>query len=211
MLSSHSMEDGWHNAPPLRRRSDSDRKSGAVGWIAAGCAGRNPWIRLPVVLWCAWMWKGHLADPLGSDLVKGLNLGIHELGHVLWSPFGQFLTIAGGSLTQCLAPLAGTAMFVRQKDPFAVFFSFAWLGTNLFDVATYAADARSMELPLVSPFGCDEVIHDWNFLLEHTGLLARDQAIASTLRLGGSLAFIAALAGMALCLRLMLRHRTPGP
>lgn len=197
------MDDGWHNAPSTRRPS-------TAGWMAEGCLGRNPWVRLPVLLWCAWMWKGHLADPLDSDLVKGLNLGIHELGHVLWSPFGQFLEIAGGSLTQCLAPLVGTAMFVRQKDPFAVFFSLSWMATNLFDVATYCADARAMELPLVSPFGGDEIVHDWNFLLERTGLLESDQAIAAALRTGGSLLFLASLLGMVWCLRLMLRRSPPG-
>ena len=162
--------------------------------------GRNPWIRLPLLLWCAWMWKDHLADPLASDIIKGLNLGIHELGHILWSPFGQFLTIAGGSLTQCLAPVVGGAMFVRQRDPFAVFFAVAWLGTNLFDVATYCADARAMELPLVSPFGGDEIIHDWNWILDHLGLLAWDQRLASLMRLAGSGMFFVSLAGMAYCI-----------
>ena len=174
--------------------------------MAEGCLGRNPWVRLPVVLWCVWMWKGHLADPLDQDLVKGLNLGIHELGHVLWSPFGQFLTIAGGSLTQCAAPLVGTAMFLRQRDPFAVFFSFSWLATNLFDVAAYCADARAMELPLVSPFGSDEIVHDWNYLLERTGLLSRDLAIAAVLRAAGSLCFLVSVAGMGWCLRAMFRR-----
>jgi hypothetical protein len=176
-----------------------------LAWVDAGCEDRLWWARLPLVLWCAWMWRGHLADPQASDLVKGLNLGIHELGHILWSPFGQFLTILGGSLTQCLAPLVGTAMFLRQRDPFAVAFSLSWLATNLFDVATYCADARSMELPLVSPFGGDEIIHDWNWILEHLGLLAWDQRLAATMRLAGSGCFLVSLVGMVYCVWRMFR------
>ena len=35
-------------------------------------------------------------------------------------------------------------MFWKQRDLFAIAVAFAWLGTNLFEVATYAADARTM-------------------------------------------------------------------
>ncbi len=122
-------------------------------------------------------------------MIKGLNLGIHELGHILFGPLGQFMSIAGGSIFQCLVPMIGMVMFVRQRDPFAVCFAFGWLGTNLFDVATYVADARSMELPLVSPFAGEEILHDWNWLLEHTGLLAQDQSIATMLRLAAHASF----------------------
>jgi len=203
-------DGNWSNQPgPLRKRpgAASTLRETGLNWWEAGCTGRNPWIRIPLLLWCAWMWKGHLADPLASDMIKGLNLGIHELGHILWSPFGQFLGIAGGSLTQCLAPVVGAAMFVRQRDPFALFFALAWLGTNLFDVATYCADARAMELPLVSPFGGDEIIHDWNFLLEHTGLLESDRRLAAAMRLGASVCFLVALAGMGWCLWKMWTSR----
>lgn len=205
-------DGNWSNQPgPLRKRSGPPSPStrGEPDWWEAGCIGRNPWIRLPLFLWCAWMWKGHLADPLASDMIKGLNLGIHELGHMLWSPFGEFLAVAGGTLTQCLAPVIGGIMFVRQRDPFALFFAVAWLGTNLFDVATYCADARAMELPLVSPFAGDEIGHDWNYLLSRTGLLQSDLRLAGTLRWGASLCFLVALAGMGWCLWKM--WSSPGP
>lgn len=171
-------------------------------WCRAGCRKRLWWLRLPILLWCASMWIGHLTDPQASDLIKGLNLGIHELGHILWSPFGEFLMIAGGSLTQCLVPFIGAFFFVRQRDPFALFFSASWLATNLFDVATYCADARAMELPLVTPFGGGEgeVTHDWNWLLDHMGLLEQDQHIAGLLRFMGSLAFFVSLIGMGWCI-----------
>ena len=52
------------------------------------------------------------------------------------------------------------------------------------DVATYAADARTMTLPIVSPFG-GHVYHDWNYLLSQIGILHLDQFIALLFRVGG--------------------------
>jgi hypothetical protein len=100
----------------------------------------------------------------------------------------------GGTLAQVAAPLAGVWMFLRQRDYFAVSFALAWLGTNLFEIAAYAGDARARALPLVSPFA-GEPLHDWHFLLSKAGLLGWDGAIAFVLRLGGVAAFIAFLVG----------------
>lgn len=119
-----------------------------------------------------------------ESIFKGLDLGIHEIGHVVFSPFGEFLAVAGGSILQCLVPIASMVMFFRQRDYFAIAFAWGWLAINLFDVATYAADARIMALPLVSPFaGGDEPIHDWNYLLSHMHLLNLDTTIAMLIRL----------------------------
>ena len=42
-------------------------------------------------LWCAY-------DPYQWHLIDGVNLLIHEAGHLIFSPFGEFLMIAGGVL-----------------------------------------------------------------------------------------------------------------
>lgn len=81
-------------------------------------------------------------------------------------------------------------MFLKQGDRFAMAFCFAWLGTNLYDVAQYVADARAMELELVSPFAGDEIVHDWNWLLTELGWLPHDQALAGFTRFLGTLAFL---------------------
>lgn len=44
-----------------------------------------------------------------------LNLGIHELGHMLFRPAGEFLCIAGGTILQLLIPIISVFMFVRQQ------------------------------------------------------------------------------------------------
>lgn len=159
----------------------------AAGWAR----GRNPWVRLPLLLWVAWIFARHLADAGYASLIAGLNLGIHELGHFVFSPFGDFMTAAGGTLLQIIAPLAGIAMFYRQRDWFAISFALAWLGTSFFGIAPYAADARSRALPLVTP-GPGEPIHDWYFMLARLGWLRHDELIARFFRMSGILAMAAA-------------------
>ncbi len=179
---------------PGPRRDRSGAAHPVLVWIDE-CVHDKIWsIRVPLLAWMAWIWGHHLSDPQYQSLIKGLNLGIHELGHIVFG-FGEFVSIAGGTLLQCLVPLVGMVMFVRQRDPFAVCFAFGWLGTNLFDVATYAADARAMELPLVSPFAGDEIGHDWNLMLGRSGWLAYDQAVAGFFRLLGHASFAVCLVG----------------
>ncbi len=55
-----------------------------------------------------------------------------------------------------------------------------WLGENLLYAATYIADARAMQLPLV---GGGE--HDWNIILSKLHLLRSDTAIADVVRFLG--------------------------
>jgi len=148
--------------------------------------------RLPFLLFFAYILVRHLASPDYQSIFKGLNLGIHELGHFVFGFLGEFMGVAGGTLLQCLVPIGSMAMFLRQRDFFAIAVCFGWLSTNLFDVATYAGDARAMELPLVSP-GVGDVIHDWNYLLGQTGLLKADQTIAFLFRAGGVLTMLVCL------------------
>lgn len=153
-------------------------------------------------LYFAYVFFNHLRNPFYQSWFKPINLGIHELGHILFSLFGQFLAIAGGSIVQLLVPLISFFIFYRQRDFFAISVSAMWLSTNLFDVSTYMADARGMELPLVSPFGVGNVIHDWNFLLERMGLLKLDYFLAGTIK---AFAVISMVAGLSFAGWLLLK------
>jgi hypothetical protein len=156
--------------------------SGISDW----CRGRSPWIRLPLLLFVGYAAGRHLQDSDYCSIVGALDLGIHELGHFLFMPGGEFLGILGGSLTQCLLPVIGMVNFWRQDDWFAIDLCFGWLALNLFETATYAADAQAMELPLLTPFG-GEAIHDWNFLLDRLGILGHCGQIAGGLSIAGAL------------------------
>jgi hypothetical protein len=146
------------------------------------CQGRQWAPRLLLLSFFAFIFVKHLQDPQYASIFKGLNLGIHELGHIIFAPFGQFINVAGGSFFQCLVPIIAIFMFYRQRDFFAIAIAFGWLATNLFDVALYISDANTEELPLVSPFQGEEVIHDWNYLLGQLHLLSYDGTIAFCVR-----------------------------
>ena len=113
------------------------------------------------------------ADRQGFHFFDNVDLVIHEAGHVFFLPFGEFLYIAGGSIFQLLVPLVFVLYFWLRKDFYATGIVSFWLGQSFINVARYAADAVKMDLPLLGGG-----IHDWNYLLEQTGSLARAQSIA---------------------------------
>jgi hypothetical protein len=151
--------------------------------VRESCAEKQMAPRLILWLWLTYISVRHAGDFEYNSFLGGLNLGIHEFGHLICQPFGQLITILGGSLVQCLVPAISVFMFWRQRDYFAWTFSLVWLSTNMEGVARYIADARKLELELVSPFGGDgETIHDWNWLLNHWDILMYEQEIAHWLR-----------------------------
>ncbi|HUL41136.1 MAG TPA: hypothetical protein VLV32_04425 [Burkholderiales bacterium] len=157
------------------------------------CQGKIWYWRALFLLWLAWVGIEHIRDPLYTSLFGGLNLGIHEMGHLVFRFDGEFLMVAGGTILQLAAPLASAVMFLRQPDYFALSVCGAWLSTNLYNVATYIGDARAQELPLVS-LGRGEIIHDWHYMLSHLHLLAWDTRFASFTRLMAFLAMWGSIA-----------------
>lgn len=157
------------------------------------CRGRNWVARVPLLAFFAYILLRHLFDPAYSSIIDPLNLGIHELGHIVFSVFGQFIGVAGGTFLQLAVPILGFFNFYRQRDFFAISLTFGWLAVNVFEVARYAGDARSLNLPLVS-IGGGDVYHDWEFMLDKLNLLQFDFAIAAGLRVAGAVLVFACLA-----------------
>jgi hypothetical protein len=100
-----------------------------------------------------------------------VDLPIHEFGHVLFRPFGEWMMYLGGSLFQCLLPaLIGIAFIWKMRNPFGAAFCLWWTAENVLDVAPYIYDAKLMALPLVGEWN-DEVAemhvlrHDWHNIL----------------------------------------------
>ena len=85
-------------------------------------------------------------------------------------------------------------VFHRQRDYFAIAFSLGWLSTNLVGTGLYMADARDLQLPLVTAEGSGPVTHDWEFLFSTLGLLSCSEAIGWLTRQAGNLVMLAALA-----------------
>lgn len=108
-----------------------------------------------------------------GSLIDGVDLAIHETGHLVFGPFGEFFGVAGGTLFQLLMPALFVGYFVRQRDHYAASVALWWVAQNCGHIAVYVADARAQELPLV---GGGE--HDWDYILGRLGLLAHDHGIA---------------------------------
>ena len=165
-------------------------------------------------LWLAMLFYGFplvvagvSGNSAGESYLHLVNLPFHEAGHLLFRPFGQFMTTLGGTLGQLLVPLVcGAALLLQQRDPFGAVVGVWWFGENLLDIAPYINDARAGVLPLVggnfghsSPYG----FHDWEYLLTESGLLKRDHLLAGLAHLAGSVIMLAALSwGAWLLLRL---------
>jgi hypothetical protein len=178
-----------------------NRPSGLFGDALQWSRGRWWQWRVPVLLLLAWDGWRHFRDPEQGGLFAGITFGSHELGHLLFAFFGEFMTVLGGSLTQILIPLGAGCLLYYNRDYFGISAAGAWLTSSLLDLARYVGDARAMELDLVG-FGEDPQ-HDWAWLLGHLDLLDYDTRIAAWTRglalivLVGSLLF-----GLWLCMNM---------
>jgi hypothetical protein len=132
------------------------------------------------------------------DPLDDLNLAVHEAGHLVFSAFGETLTILGGSAFQVIVPLAFVAYFARTKQRYAASVTVAWVGVNLLNVARYIGDARAQELPLL---GGEDSIHDWWYLLINWDLLPRDTVSARWVHFFGVVAFLTSVLGGLMTLR----------
>jgi hypothetical protein len=134
-------------------------------------------------LWCA-------RDPYEWHLIDGVNLVMHEAGHVVFMPFGELLSVAGGSLFQVVVPAVFVAYFYWRGQAYSAALVLFWVGESLLNVSVYAGDALKLQLPLL---GGDDSIHDWNHLLSMTGLLPSTYKIAAAIRVAGTLLICAAI------------------
>jgi hypothetical protein len=134
----------------------------------------------------------------GNSVLHYVNLPFHEAGHVLFKPFGPFVSSIGGTLGQLLMPLVCLlVLLLKTRDPFGAAVALWWLGENFIDIAPYIDDARSLSLPLLggnygdsSPYG----FHDWEYILTEMDLLAFDHAMARASHLEGALLMAVAVA-----------------
>ena len=121
----------------------------------------------------------------GFLFIDSANLVVHEGGHNLFAWFGQTLCLWGGTILQWMVPFLLSAYFFSERQTtgfvFCAFFFFEnWLYT-----ATYMADARAMELPLVTTGDPEFAKHDFNTIFTSLGVLEHDTQIAMVVRILG--------------------------
>lgn len=171
-------------APLLLLRDD------AAEW----CEERSCVWRVPLLLFLAYLGFRYATNPMYGSIFSGLTLGLHEMGHVIFRPAGEWMRYAGGSLTQVTAPVIAALVLLRQRDYFGVAVAGCWLSFGLYELATYVGDAQAMVLPLVS-IGGGDTEHDWHYLLTTCNLLEFDARLATMAR---CFAFILLLGSLAL-------------
>jgi len=163
--------------------------------------GARPLLLIPL----AWLYWRYVRDPSPTSIVSGIDLVMHEGGHLFLMWFGNdLLTVAGGTLFQVVIPVGVAVMFYRSSDPLGLAVALFWVGLNLAEISPYAGDARTQLLPLVSPFP-GAPVHDWNYLLRRAGLLQQDQLVAKAFRHGGIAVMTGGLALAGYVLREMKR------
>lgn len=165
--------------------------------------------RHPMPLWAAaesvfWLL---LLIPLLDDLLNpynsqtaywvwSLTIIPHEAGHVICSPFGWVLTIAGGSIWQLLAwALLGGYALVYKRQVGLGLLCWMMVGHSFINLSVYIRDASDRNLPLL--FGAGKDHHDWWNLLGRFGLLDYDWLLADVaMSIGGLVALAAILLGV---------------
>jgi hypothetical protein len=146
-----------------------------------------------------WTWRFG-THPLDFGTINGsflhvVNLPFHEAGHMLFAPFGSFMTSLGGSLMQVIVPVICAIALARKPDMFGAAVAIWWAGQSLVDVAPYIADARVLQMPLLGGgTGAEVEGHDWEAILTALGWLHRDRQLGMTAHLFGTLTMASSLA-----------------
>ena len=82
--------------------------------------------------------------------------------------------------------------FFSRRAAFCFFFMFE----QFLPIATYMADARAQELPLLTVGDADYVIHDWNYLFSALGVIDHDVQISHTFRIMGWIGMLSVVGWM---------------
>lgn len=157
-----------------------------------------------------WGWR-FISSGISVEFIMGsmmhlINLPFHEFGHVLFSPFGRFMSILGGSLFQLLLPLCLLLVFLfKYRDPFAASITLWWFGQSFIDLSPYIADASFRSLPLIAGMGEDA--HDWGNILRQLDWLQYDYSLAKASFFLGSIFIIISLIWGALILKKLYLSR----
>jgi hypothetical protein len=164
--------------------------------------------------WSLWILRNtHVRDGnLGSGFLHLVLLPFHEAGHVLFRPFGQFMTILGGSLGQLLMPMvAGGALLLQRRDAFGAGLCLWLLGFSTVDMAVYMYDAFDPKLVLLNGrTGAESDMHDWQNLFGDMGVLHYARGIGRFFGFVGGLTMLAGLLWASVVLLLQRRQVEDG-
>ena len=157
------------------------------------------WLRVALLaglaVWGVWLISlDYRSGEIGASFLHGPLLLFHEAGHVIFSPFGEWMMFLGGTLGQLLLPAIIVVAFLwKNRDPFGAAVGLWLLGVSLLDVAPYMYDALEPQLMLLSGSIGEDGGHDWIYLFESLGLRPRAQTIGALTHKLGALVLLLAL------------------
>jgi Zn-dependent protease with chaperone function len=125
-----------------------------------------------------------------NSWLHGFMLVVHKAGHMIMIPFGDFLTILGGTFWQIAIPVIFVVYFVLTRQFWSASLLLFLVAFSLLDASIYIADARARVLPLITN---DPETHDWWNLLLKLDLLNYDQVLGRLFYLQGLSSFVLAL------------------
>ena len=131
---------------------------------------------------------------MAGSLIHLPMVPIHEFGHILFRPFGEFMTNLGGALLQCALPLVfGGILLAKNRDPFGAAVMLWWSGVAVMDTAPYVYDAFQPQHVLLTGRTGDTGAHDFIDVLGDLGLLMKAQAVGRGVHAFGALVMVLAL------------------
>jgi len=164
----------------------------------------NPVSRPALVAWLIFyvLFMAYAFSAQGGFLfIDSANLVVHEGGHNLFGWFGPTLGLWGGTLLQWLVPFLLAVYFFTERQPSGFVFCLFFFFENWLYTATYMADARAQELPLVTTGDPDFVEHDFFRIFSNLGVLDHDTQIATVVRLLGWCGMLGCVVWLALRLK----------
>lgn len=151
------------------------------------------------ILLAVWSWflfgYDYRDGEINGSFMHNILLPIHEAGHVLFRPFGEFMMVLGGSLFQLALPFGiSVAFIVKNRDNFGAAIGLWWTSVSLVDLSPYIYDALQPQLVLLGGrTGAENGPHDWIYLLMALGQLDNAQRWGSFVHACGGLLMVAAL------------------
>jgi hypothetical protein len=135
-----------------------------------------------------------LAGGQSAGLLASVDLGFHELGHLVFAVAPGLIPVLAGSVTQVAVPIGLAIYFGNRRESYATALLLAWAATSAANVSAYIADAPYQALPLLG-----NGTHDWAFIL--AGKLSMAAPLATGVRYVG---VALALLGLAVAVRALV-------
>ena len=153
----------------------------------------NIWKAVGVLAVCALYGWFSIVRDAQTPVLQFLDVAVHEVGHKLFSGFGELIILIMGSGFQVLFPLLlGIVFAVWKRNLIACGVCWAWSANAMCDAARYIYDAPRGELMLL---GAPDGLGDWSRILgpEHYDKLYLADRLAANVRAAGIVTWLLAV------------------